>query len=64
VLPALVAKLQPTMLLHGHVLPCDASSPDRALGRTAVRNVFGRHLIDISPATSAEPSRPGVSHAR
>jgi hypothetical protein len=60
----LVAALQPTMLLHGHVLPYDAASPDRTLGHTTVRNVTGHHLIDISPDTSAEPSRPGVSGAR
>jgi hypothetical protein len=60
----LVAKLQPTMLLHGHVLPYDAAAPDHALGRTAVRNVCGRHLIDISPGAGAGASRPGVSHAR
>jgi hypothetical protein len=62
----LVAALQPTMLLHGHVLPYpyDAATPGDALGHTIVRNVTGRHLIHISPGPSAAPSRPGLSHAR
>jgi len=69
-LHGLVAALQPAVLLHGHVLPCDTANPDRVLGRTAVRNVTGRHLIDISPGTSTAPpptsstSRTGVSRAR
>ena len=60
-LHGLVAALQPAVLLHGHVLNCDtrdASAPGRKLGRTAVRNVTGRHLFDI------EPSRPGYCRAR
>jgi Calcineurin-like phosphoesterase len=50
----LVARLQPTLLLHGHVRPAEAASPDRRLGRTAVRNVTGRHLLDVEPQ-DAEP---------
>jgi hypothetical protein len=71
-LPGLVTALQPTLLLHGHVLPVDAVTPDRRLGRTAVRNVTGRHLIDIEPGTAlagqtgggATPTGPGVNRAR
>jgi len=83
-LHGLVAALQPTALLHGHVLPCDAQTPTTqaptaqattgqattaqastgqhptaqasatrhsvsTLGRTAVCNVTGRHLLDIGP---------------
>jgi hypothetical protein len=79
-LHGLVAALQPTVLLHGHVLPCDAQAPTAqhptaqhsmaqapatqhataqaaatqqhaasTLGRTAVCNVTGRHLLDIGP---------------
>jgi hypothetical protein len=48
----LVAALRPGVLLHGHVLPCDAGPPERSerrLGRTTVLNVTGRHLLDIQP---------------
>jgi hypothetical protein len=63
-LHGLVAGLQPTMLLHGHVLSYDAATPGRLLGRTAVRNVTGRHLLDIRPGGSAAQPRPGRDHAR
>jgi Icc-related predicted phosphoesterase len=59
----LVASIQPAVLLHGHVLRCDVATPDRRLGHTAVRNVTGRHLIDIRPAGTPAPPRAG-SHAR
>lgn len=62
-LHGLVAALQPTMLLHGHVLRYDAATPDRQLGRTAVRNVTGRHLLDIRPAGSPAQQLPGLSRA-
>ncbi len=62
-LHGLVARLQPAMLLHGHVLHCDAATPDRPLGRTAVRNVAGRLLLDIQPGGTAR-LRPGYRHAR
>jgi hypothetical protein len=48
-LNGLVARLQPALLLHGHVRPAEVTSPDRLLGRTIVRNVTGRHLLDIEP---------------
>jgi hypothetical protein len=63
-LHGLVAGLQPGILLHGHVLPHDAASPGRPLGRTEVRNVTGRHLLDIRPGGSAAQPRPGRDHAR
>lgn len=74
----LVAALQPTVLLHGHVHP-QVPVPSRAqiggtaagpadgarpagrsgqpaapMGRTVVRNVAGRHLLDIGPAALDE----------
>ncbi len=52
-LNGLVARLKPALLLHGHVSPCEVANQDRRLGRTAVRNVFGRHLIDIEPGAAA-----------
>lgn len=63
-LHGLVAALQPALLLHGHVLRCDAAAPERRLGRTAVRNVTGRHLLDIRPAGQPVPLLPGLCRAR
>jgi hypothetical protein len=48
----LVGILQPSLLLHGHVRPNDAVNPDRPIGRTVVRNVVGRHLIDVGPGVA------------
>jgi hypothetical protein len=63
-LHGLVTALQPSVLLHGHVLPPDAAAPDRTLGRTAVRNVTGRHLLDIRAAGGAGYPLPGFGRAR
>jgi len=63
-LHGLVAALQPTVLLHGHVLRCDATAPGRQLGRTAVRNIAGRHMLDIQPGGSAVQPLPGLCRAR
>ncbi len=62
-LHSLVAAVQPGVLLHGHVLRCDASTPGRRLGRTAVRNVIGRHLLDIRPGGETAELHPGDRHA-
>lgn len=43
----LVARLRPGLLLHGHVHPFGEETPEMRVGGTAVRNVVGRHLIDI-----------------
>ncbi len=48
-LHGLVAGLQPGIMLHGHVLPHDAAVPTRPLSGTEVRNVTGRHLLEIRP---------------
>jgi hypothetical protein len=63
-LHGLVAALRPAVLLHGHVLRFDAATPGRPLGSTIVRNVTGRHLLDIRPAGGAARPLPGVSRAR
>jgi Calcineurin-like phosphoesterase len=63
-LPGLVRALQPTALLHGHVLSYDAATPDRQLGRTVVRNVTGRHLLDIQPRGAAGQPSAGLCRAR
>ena len=62
-LHGLVAALQPAVLLHGHVLRYDAATPGRQLGRTVVRNVTGRHLLDIRPADSAAQQLHGMCRA-
>jgi predicted phosphodiesterase len=44
----LVARLDPVMLLHGHVHPFGAAAPDLTIGRTVVRNVVGRHVFTVA----------------
>jgi Icc-related predicted phosphoesterase len=57
----LVTRLQPPVLLHGHVPP--EGSREHHLGGTVVRNVIGRHLLDIEPG-AATHSLSGQSSAR
>jgi calcineurin-like phosphoesterase family protein len=48
----LVARLEPPLLLHGHIHPTGLSTPPSVtLGRTVVRNVVGRHVLDVSVET-------------
>ncbi len=63
-LNGLVARLQPALLLHGHVPPYDVAYPDRRLGHTVVRNVVGRHLIDVEPGQAARVRQTGRHGAR
>lgn len=44
----LVAQTSPPLLLHGHVHPYGAETPDLFIGETTVRNVVGWHLFDIA----------------
>jgi hypothetical protein len=50
---ALVAALAPAALLHGHTSPVDAAAAGRPLAGTVIRNVTGRHLIDVTPLPAA-----------
>lgn len=50
-LHGLVAALQPAALLHGHVHPYGAPVRRARLGRTAVCNVTGWHMLGIEPGT-------------
>ena len=59
----LAAHLEPAWLLHGHVHPHGAAPRDHQLGRTVVRNVTGRHLLDIEPGAGARRSPAGASRA-
>ncbi len=63
-LPGLVAALRPTALLHGHVHPYGAPVRPARLGRTAVRNVTGWHLLEIEPGTGLAELLPGRRDAR
>jgi hypothetical protein len=43
----LVDRLQPPLLLHGHIHPYGGAQRDQQYGRTIVRNVVGRHVFAI-----------------
>ncbi len=70
---SLVAALAPGVLLHGHVHPVapvpsrghvrshDAGISGALLGRTVVRNVAGRHLLDIDLPGPAAPADPAAA---
>ena len=61
----LIERLQPTVALHGHVLPAPGADRDRRLGRTIVRNVTGRHLLNIGLGTGLVGDSPaGQRRAR
>ncbi|MFI6101295.1 metallophosphoesterase [Lentzea sp. NPDC051213] len=47
-LHTLVSRLQPGLLLHGHIHPHGAPKPDRQLGDTRVVNVVGYKVLDVS----------------
>jgi hypothetical protein len=59
----LTARLQPALLLHGHVHPYGLPPGGHRLGRTVVRNVVGRHLLEIEPGTGVHHSPSRHSHA-
>ncbi len=65
----LTARLQPAVLLHGHVDPGPAGRQDHRLGGTIVRNVTGWQLFDLEPATGqvndvTRHHSAGYNHAR
>lgn len=62
-LAPLVARLRPVLLLHGHVQFEAKAHPSRLLGSTIVRNVTGRHLLDVDPtgfSSDLSTSSPGA----
>jgi calcineurin-like phosphoesterase family protein len=64
-LNALIARLRPAVALHGHVHPAAEADRDRRLGETVVRNVTGRHLLDIEPGAGLSGDSPvGLRRAR
>lgn len=62
-LARLTARMRPPLLLHGHVDP-GAGPREHRLGGTVVRNVVGRHLLDIEPGTGLQSAASGRSSAR
>jgi 3',5'-cyclic AMP phosphodiesterase CpdA len=46
-LERLVRRLRPQLLLHGHIHPYGSDTPDRRIGDTVIRNVVGRHVLDV-----------------
>lgn len=60
----LTGRLQPSLLLHGHIHSDETPAGVRRLGRTVVRNVAGRHLLDIEPDADARRFSADPRHAR
>jgi Calcineurin-like phosphoesterase len=60
----LTGRLQPSLLLHGHIHPDETPTTVHQLGRTVVRNVAGHHLLDIEPGAGAWRSPAEPRHAR
>lgn len=52
ILHGLARRLRVPLLLHGHVHPFGADTPDLRMGVTTVRNVVGRHVFEIDAATT------------
>jgi Icc-related predicted phosphoesterase len=46
----LALRTRPVVLLHGHVPPRQARPGRQRVGGTLVRNVVGRHLLEITPS--------------
>jgi predicted phosphodiesterase len=46
-LHALVARLSPTLLLHGHIHPYGEKRTDRMMGTTRVVNVIPRRVVEV-----------------
>lgn len=46
----LVQRTTPSFLLHGHIHPYGARTPDRQLGDTTVVNVVGRRVLQLTAA--------------
>jgi hypothetical protein len=60
----LTLRIQPSLLLHGHIHPDEMPTRVHRLGRTVVRNVAGHHLLDIEPAGGVRRSPADPDYAR
>lgn len=47
-----LARLQPTWHLHGHIHPFGIDQPDRQVGPTTIRNVIPWQLVEVDPRDS------------
>lgn len=63
-LHGLTARLQPSLLLHGHIHSDETPARTGRLGRTVVRNVAGRPLLDIEPGAGARLAPADLRYAR
>jgi uncharacterized protein len=57
-LHGVLAKLEPTWHLHGHIHPYGQTMPDRTVGRTTIRNVIPWKVLDITPRLARVAARP------
>jgi uncharacterized protein len=57
-LHGVLAKLEPTWHLHGHIHPYGQTMPDRTVGSTTIRNVIPWKVLDITPKLSRVAARP------
>ena len=51
-LHGVIASLQPSWHLHGHIHPFGLLKADRQVGRTTIRNVIPWHVLDIEPRSA------------
>ncbi len=57
-LHGVLARLEPTWHLHGHIHPYGQTMPDRTVGPTTIRNVIPWKVFDITPKLSRVAARP------
>jgi Calcineurin-like phosphoesterase len=63
-LNVLVRRARPAVLLHGHVPPFQARPGKARLAGTVVRNVVGRHLLEIAPGEAVPVRDIGAGQHR
>jgi uncharacterized protein len=52
-LHGVLARLEPTWHVHGHIHPYGQTLPDRQVGPTTIRNVIPWSVVDITPKLSS-----------
>lgn len=57
-LHGVLARLEPTWHLHGHIHPYGMPTPDRQVGPTTIRNVIPWKVLDITPRASQVVAHP------
>ena len=61
-LHSVLARLEPSWHLHGHIHPYGQQMPDRQVGPTTIRNVIPWRMVDIEPKSPTDV--PGGHHRR